>query len=62
MSTLNEMPISPANSPITATHLDSGVVRARTIKKRLLNKERQRIKNERRAQYEKRREARFDNK
>ena len=37
MSTLNEMPISPANSP-TAIHLDSGV-HARAIK------ERQGIKN-----------------
>ena len=54
--------ISPANSPITATHMDSGVIRARGIKKRLLNKQWQRIKNNRHAQYEMRRDARFDNK
>ena len=60
MSTSNEMPIAPA---ITAIHLDSGVARARAIKKRLSNKERQRIRNDKRERYEKRRrEARFDNK
>ena len=60
MSTSNEMPIAPA---ITATHLDSGVARARAIKKRLSNKERQRIRSDKRERYEKRRrEARFDNK
>ena len=60
MSTSNEMPIALA---ITATHLDFGVARARTIEKRLSNKERQRIRSDKCERYEKRRrEARFDNK
>ena len=60
MSTSNEMPIAPA---ITATHLDLGVACICAIKKRLSNKEWQRIRSDKREWYEKRRrEARFDNK
>ena len=62
MSTSNEIPIDPGTS-ITATHLDSGVARARAIKKQLSNKARQRIRSDKRERYEKRRrEARLDKK
>ena len=54
------MTIAPA---ITATHLDSGFARAQAIKKRLSNKERQRIRSDMRERNEnRRRDARFDNK
>ena len=53
----------PIGAAITAIHLDSGVARARAIKKRLSNKKWQRIRSDKCERYEKRRrEARFDNK